>query len=72
MKKKRSVPSLRGGTGKWIPVLIRVLTLTLSSQIFPGFSAARRPIAKDSALAKIKEKRAIKKALAQNFLNTQS
>lgn len=31
-------------------------------QIFPSYSSAKRPVAKDSALARIKEQRALKKA----------
>jgi hypothetical protein len=36
------------------------------SQIFPSYSSEQRPLAKDSALAKIKERRAARKAAAQN------
>ena len=36
------------------------------SQIFPSYSSAQRPLAKDSALAKIKEQQAVRKAAAQN------
>jgi hypothetical protein len=33
-------------------------------QIFPNYSSAQRPIAKNSALAKIKEKQVLQKAAA--------
>jgi hypothetical protein len=36
------------------------------SQIFPSYSSARRPTCKDSALARIKEKRVELKALSAN------
>jgi hypothetical protein len=37
----------------------------INSQIFPSYSSAQRPLAKDSALAKIKEKRARIRAAMQ-------
>jgi hypothetical protein len=51
---------LFGGTGAnscLFVVSIVIETLT-DSHIFPSYSSALRPLAKDSALAKIKEKRA--------------
>ena len=36
------------------------------SQVFPSYSSARRPLCKNSALARIKEKRAELKAIAVN------
>ena len=36
------------------------------SQIFPSYSSAQHPLAKDSALAKIKEQQAAREAAAQN------
>jgi len=38
--------------------------LYVDSQIFPNHSSAQRPITKNSALAKIREKRAQRKAAA--------
>ena len=54
-----------GGTGK-LTVLFRVICLTIAySHIFPTYSSTKQPATKDSALAKIKEKRArIKEAQA--------
>jgi hypothetical protein len=40
--------------------------LTFNRQIFPGYSSAQCPVAKNSALAKIKERRAALKATTQN------
>jgi hypothetical protein len=42
---------------------------TFYSQIFPNYSSARRPVHKDSALARIKEKRLELKALSSNDLD---
>ena len=41
---------------------------TYYSHIFPSYSSARRPVCKNSALARIKEKRLELKALAANTL----
>jgi hypothetical protein len=63
MSKKKLKIFFRGGTGK------RRLTATSSNicssylrQVFPNYLIGRRPVAKDSALARIRAKRAQAKA----------
>jgi hypothetical protein len=40
--------------------------LLFYSQIFPNYLSAQRPVAKNSVLAKIKEKRVLKKSAVAN------
>jgi hypothetical protein len=55
-----------GGTGMgYFFAMDYPLIFLISSHIFPSYSSAQRPLAKNSALAKIKEKRArIKEGMA--------
>ena len=41
-----------------------LIVLYVASQIFPSYSSSQHPVAKKSVLAKIKEKRAMRKVIA--------
>ena len=59
----------RGGIGTYLFsqfLLLSQLVPVCFRQIFPNYSSARRPICKNSALARIKEKRAELKAIGLN------
>jgi hypothetical protein len=55
-----------GGTGKLQAIFPKKVSCGSISQIFPTYSSARRPVTKNSALAKLKEKRAALKARNQS------
>jgi hypothetical protein len=65
---KRLRTSLTGGIGELHHTSLQLLWITdnyfNSSHIFPSYSSAKQPIAKNSALAKIKERRAQTKVVA--------
>ncbi len=68
MKRRRLVIFWRGGIGEYslsVPLLNLINSSSLS-QIFPNHSSARRLVCKNSALVRIKEKRAELKAAARN------
>lgn len=69
-RRKRLMICWYGGIGEFplhwsLPLLNRQNT---HSQIFPNYSSAKRPVSKNSALAKIKERRAALKALNLNVV----
>jgi hypothetical protein len=58
---------LTGGIGELHLTSLQLLRITdyfNSSHIFPSYSSAKQPVAKNSALAKIKERRAQTKVAA--------
>ena len=58
-RRKRSATCLTGGTGKHSNIITLEVLLPLSrSQVFPSYVTRERGITKQSALAKLKEKRA--------------
>jgi hypothetical protein len=50
-----------------LPSIVDVYSSLHASQIFPNYSAARRPIAKHSALARIKARRVALKSTINNI-----
>ena len=61
-RSKKFMISTFGGTGMCIWNYYFSLWLKMYRQVFPSYSAAQRTIAKDSALARIREKRAMMRA----------
>jgi len=63
-RRRKLTVSFYGGTGVLFVLTTDVLNnqLVMASHIFPNYSSAQRPVAKNSALAKIKGKRAQRKA----------
>jgi len=59
-----------GGTGLLhIHRLLHVCSLITYSQIFPNHSAAKRPICKNSALARIRERHSELRAIANTHVD---
>jgi hypothetical protein len=71
MKERKSTTSSFGGIGElsWLSSGKSDCCLTGDySQIFPSYSSARRPLSKDSALARIKQRQTALKAVNPNIL----
>ena len=67
-KRTRSMICSHGGIGTslYLSWWLAIQGCKCYSQVFPSYSSARRPVCKNSALARIKEKRLELKALATN------
>jgi hypothetical protein len=70
MSKEKSTSFLCGGIGKMVRPFFTITTDFELRQIFPSYSSARRPVNKNSALAKIREKRSAMKAQEANTENS--